>query len=84
MMSAVDGHSWALCAIEEDPVPKMVTALNKDLVPLTDSPVVVQQHNIPPNKFVLLSAKVRTLFIAHVFAYDGVLSLLLNMQCYVK
>ncbi|XP_076159281.1 nuclear pore complex protein Nup155 isoform X1 [Alosa pseudoharengus] len=57
MMSAVDGHSWALCAIEEEPVPKMVTMLNKDLVSLTDSPVVVQQHNIPPNKFVLLSAK---------------------------
>ncbi|XP_031414368.1 nuclear pore complex protein Nup155 [Clupea harengus] len=57
MMSAVDGHSWALCAIEEEPAPKMVTALNKDLVPLTASPVVVQQHNIPPSKFVLLSAK---------------------------
>ena len=61
MMSAVDGHSWALCAIEEEPAPKMVTALNKDLVPLTASPVVVQQHNIPPSKFVLLSAKVQTL-----------------------
>ncbi|KAL2087750.1 hypothetical protein ACEWY4_016578 [Coilia grayii] len=57
MMSAVDGHSWALCALEEEPVPRMVTSLNKDLVPITDSPVVVQQHNIPPSKFVLLSAK---------------------------
>uniref|UniRef100_A0A673ZGX3 Nuclear pore complex protein Nup155 n=1 Tax=Salmo trutta TaxID=8032 RepID=A0A673ZGX3_SALTR len=45
MMSNVDGHSWALCAIEEEKVP------------LTDTPVVVQQHNVPPQKFVLLSAK---------------------------
>lgn len=59
MTSNVDGHSWALCTIEEMKVPKIVTPLNKDLIPLTDSPVVVQQHNIPPQKFVLLSAQVK-------------------------
>ncbi|XP_066568276.1 nuclear pore complex protein Nup155 isoform X2 [Amia ocellicauda] len=57
MTSNVDGHSWALCIIEESKTPKIVTPLNKDQVPLTDSPVVVQQHNVPPRKFVLLSAK---------------------------
>ncbi|MCI4388036.1 hypothetical protein PGIGA_G00080920 [Pangasianodon gigas] len=57
MTSNVDGHSWALCAIEEMKVPKIVTPLNRDFIPLTDSPVVVQQHNIPPQKFVLLSAQ---------------------------
>ncbi|XP_046717690.1 nuclear pore complex protein Nup155 [Silurus meridionalis] len=57
MTSNVDGHSWALSAIEEMKVPKIVTPLNKDIIPLTDSPVVVQQHNIPPQKFVLLSAQ---------------------------
>lgn len=56
-MSNVDGHSWALCAIEEEKAPKISTPLNKDQVPLTDTPVVVQQHNVPPQKFVLLSAK---------------------------
>lgn len=58
----VDGHSWALCAIEEMRVPKIITPLNKDLIPLTDSPVVVQQHNVPPQKFILLSAQVNILF----------------------
>uniref|UniRef100_A0A4W5M4I7 Nuclear pore complex protein Nup155 n=1 Tax=Hucho hucho TaxID=62062 RepID=A0A4W5M4I7_9TELE len=57
MMSNVDGHSWALCAIEEEKASKISTPLNKDQVPLTDTPVVVQQHNVPPQKFVLLSAK---------------------------
>ncbi|XP_076842691.1 nuclear pore complex protein Nup155 isoform X2 [Brachyhypopomus gauderio] len=57
MTSNIDGHSWALSAIEEIKVPRIVTPLNKDFVPLTDSPVVVQQHNIPPQKFVLLSAQ---------------------------
>ncbi|CAB1352906.1 unnamed protein product, partial [Coregonus sp. 'balchen'] len=57
MMSNVDGHSWALCAIEEEKAPKISTPLNNDQVPLTASPVVVQQHNVPPQKFVLLSAK---------------------------
>uniref|UniRef100_A0A8C7S1Y5 Nuclear pore complex protein Nup155 n=1 Tax=Oncorhynchus mykiss TaxID=8022 RepID=A0A8C7S1Y5_ONCMY len=57
MMSNVDGHSWALCAIKEEKAPKISTPLNKDQVPLTDSPVVVQQHNVPPQKFILLSAK---------------------------
>ncbi|XP_030624241.1 nuclear pore complex protein Nup155 [Chanos chanos] len=53
----VDGHSWALCAIEDAKAPKILTPLNKELIPLTDSPVVVQQHNTPPQKFVLLSAQ---------------------------
>uniref|UniRef100_A0A7N6F9K5 Nucleoporin 155 n=1 Tax=Anabas testudineus TaxID=64144 RepID=A0A7N6F9K5_ANATE len=57
MMSNVDGHSWALCAINEERPTKIFTPLNKELIPITDSPVVVQQHNIPPQKFVLLSAK---------------------------
>ena len=61
-MSNVDGHSWALCAIKEEKAPKISTPLNKDQVPLTDSPVVVQQHNVPPQKFILLSAKVRSRF----------------------
>lgn len=62
MMSNVDGHSWALCAIKEEKTPKISTPLNKDQVPLTDTPVVVQQHNVPPQKFVLLSAKVQSRF----------------------
>ncbi|XP_048037305.1 nuclear pore complex protein Nup155 isoform X1 [Megalobrama amblycephala] len=53
----VDGHSWALCSIEETKSPRILTPLNKDLIPVTDSPLVVQQHNIPPQKFVLLSAQ---------------------------
>ncbi|XP_038589686.1 nuclear pore complex protein Nup155 [Micropterus salmoides] len=57
MMSNVDGHSWALCALNEERPTKISTPLNKDQIPITDSPVVVQQHNIPPQKFVLLSAK---------------------------
>ncbi|CAB1441661.1 unnamed protein product [Pleuronectes platessa] len=57
MMSNVDGHSWALCALNEEKPTKIFTPLNKDQIPITDSPVVVQQHNIPPQKFVLLSAK---------------------------
>uniref|UniRef100_A0A665VGQ6 Nuclear pore complex protein Nup155 n=1 Tax=Echeneis naucrates TaxID=173247 RepID=A0A665VGQ6_ECHNA len=57
MMSNVDGHSWALCAINEERPTKIFSPLNKEQIPITDSPVVVQQHNIPPQKFVLLSAK---------------------------
>uniref|UniRef100_A0A672HEV3 Nucleoporin 155 n=1 Tax=Salarias fasciatus TaxID=181472 RepID=A0A672HEV3_SALFA len=57
MMSNVDGHSWTLCAINEEKPAKIFTPLNKDQIPVTDSPVVVQQHIIPPQKFVLLSAK---------------------------
>ncbi|CAL8321736.1 unnamed protein product [Lota lota] len=57
MMSNVDGHSWALSAIDEERPSRVSTPLNRDLIPLTDSPVVVQQHNIPQQKFVLLSAK---------------------------
>ncbi|XP_061119630.1 nuclear pore complex protein Nup155 isoform X2 [Conger conger] len=57
MTMHIDGHSWCLCAIEDTKASKISTPLNKDLIPLTDSPVVVQQHNIPPQKFVLLSAK---------------------------
>lgn len=58
MMSNVDGHSWALCAVNDERPAKIFTPLNKELIPITDSPVVVQQHNIPLQKFVLLSAKV--------------------------
>ncbi|XP_036385365.1 nuclear pore complex protein Nup155 isoform X1 [Megalops cyprinoides] len=57
MTSSIDGHSWSLCAIEEVKASKILTPLNKDIIPITDSPVVVQQHNVPPKKFVLLSAK---------------------------
>ncbi|KAF3849089.1 hypothetical protein F7725_015586 [Dissostichus mawsoni] len=57
MMSNVDGHSWALCAINEERPSRISSPLNTALIPITDSPVVVQQHNIPPQKFVLLSAK---------------------------
>lgn len=57
MMSNVDGHSWALCAINEERHGKISTPLNKEQIPITDSPVVVQQHNVSPQKFVLLSAK---------------------------
>uniref|UniRef100_A0A672ZBR6 Nucleoporin 155 n=1 Tax=Sphaeramia orbicularis TaxID=375764 RepID=A0A672ZBR6_9TELE len=57
MMSNVDGHTWAVCAINEEKPSRITTPLNKDQIPITDSPVVVQQHNIPPQKFVLLSAK---------------------------
>ncbi|XP_009707676.1 PREDICTED: nuclear pore complex protein Nup155 isoform X2 [Cariama cristata] len=57
MTTRVDGHSWALSAIDEFKVQKIVTPLNKDIIPITDSPVVVQQHMLPPKKFVLLSAQ---------------------------
>ncbi|XP_074992245.1 nuclear pore complex protein Nup155-like isoform X1 [Calonectris borealis] len=57
MTASVDGHSWALSAINEFKVQKIVTPLNKDIIPITDSPVVVQQHMLPPKKFVLLSAQ---------------------------
>ncbi|XP_034956535.1 nuclear pore complex protein Nup155 [Zootoca vivipara] len=53
----VDGHSWALSAIDDHKAQKIVTPLNKDLIPITDYPVVVQQHMLPPKKFVLLSAQ---------------------------
>ncbi|XP_053153166.1 nuclear pore complex protein Nup155 [Hemicordylus capensis] len=55
--TSVDGHSWALSAIDEQKVQKIITPLNKDLIPITDYPVVVQQHMLPPKKFVLLSAQ---------------------------
>lgn len=58
MTTRVDGHSWALSAIDELKVDKIITPLNKDHIPITDSPVVVQQHMLPPKKFVLLSAQV--------------------------
>ncbi|XP_017679081.1 PREDICTED: nuclear pore complex protein Nup155 [Lepidothrix coronata] len=57
MTTRVDGHSWALSAIDDFKVQKIVTPLNKDIIPITDSPVVVQQHMLPPKKFVLLSAQ---------------------------
>lgn len=60
MISNVDGHSWALCAANEERPGKIFTPLNQELIPITDSPVVVQQHNVPPQKFILLSAKVET------------------------
>ncbi|XP_054843250.1 nuclear pore complex protein Nup155 [Eublepharis macularius] len=62
MTTRVDGHSWALSAIDEQKVQKIITPLNKDLVPITDSPVVVQQHLLPPKKFVLLSAQGSLMF----------------------
>lgn len=61
MMSNIDGHTWAISAINEERPARICTPLNKDLIPVTDSPVVVLQHNIPPQKFVLLSAKVESL-----------------------
>jgi len=54
----VDGHSWALCSVDENRSPRILSALNKDLIPVTESPLVVQQHSVPPQKFVLLSAQV--------------------------
>ncbi|KFO90279.1 Nuclear pore complex protein Nup155, partial [Buceros rhinoceros silvestris] len=57
MTTRIDGHSWALSATDEFKVQKIVTPLNKDIIPITDSPVVVQQHMLPPKKFVLLSAQ---------------------------
>ncbi|KAF1434426.1 hypothetical protein FQV22_0004963, partial [Spheniscus magellanicus] len=61
--TCVDGHSWALSAINEFKVQKIVTPLNEDIIPITDSPVVVQQHMLPPKKFVLLSAQVSITFL---------------------
>ncbi|TKC50337.1 hypothetical protein EI555_001998, partial [Monodon monoceros] len=62
MTTRVDGHSWALSAIDEFKVDKIITPLNKDHIPITDSPVVVQQHMLPPKKFVLLSAQGSLMF----------------------
>ncbi|XP_007447977.1 PREDICTED: nuclear pore complex protein Nup155 isoform X2 [Lipotes vexillifer] len=62
MTTRVDGHSWALSAIDEFKVDKIITPLNKDNIPITDSPVVVQQHMLPPKKFVLLSAQGSLMF----------------------
>ncbi|KAF6357331.1 nucleoporin 155 [Rhinolophus ferrumequinum] len=62
MTTRVDGHSWALSAIDELKVDKIITPLNKDRIPITDSPVVVQQHMLPPKKFVLLSAQGSLMF----------------------
>ncbi|KAM9329214.1 nuclear pore complex protein Nup155 [Gastrophryne carolinensis] len=53
----VDGHSWALSSIDDSQVEKILTPLNKDLIPVTDPPVMIRQHMVPPKKFVLLSAK---------------------------
>lgn len=77
MMSNVDGHSWALCALNEERPIKIVTPLNMEQIPITDSPVVVRQHNVPPQKFVLLSAKVKTTVMTHHIATSIVLSLVL-------
>lgn len=85
MMCNVDGHSWALCAINEERPTKIFTPLNKEQIPITDSPVVVQQHNIPPQKFVLLSAKVKTVVMTLRFVYSLVVSqnnvLLMHTKC---
>ncbi|XP_040833408.1 nuclear pore complex protein Nup155 isoform X2 [Ochotona curzoniae] len=62
MTTRVDGHSWALSAIDELKVDKIITPLNKDHIPITDSPIVVQQHMLPPKKFVLLSAQGSLMF----------------------
>uniref|UniRef100_A0A4X2JYW2 Nucleoporin 155 n=1 Tax=Vombatus ursinus TaxID=29139 RepID=A0A4X2JYW2_VOMUR len=62
MTTRVDGHSWALSAIDELKIDKIITPLNKDHIPITDSPVVVQQHMLPPKKFVLLSAQGSLMF----------------------
>lgn len=70
MMLNVDGHSWALCAVNDEMPAKIFTALNKELIPITDSPVVVQQHNIPPQKFVLLSAKVNIFISSFTPVFD--------------
>lgn len=70
MMSNVDGHSWALCAVNDERPAKIFTPLNKELIPVTDSPVVVQQHNIPPQKFVLLSAKVKIALSSFTSVYE--------------
>lgn len=69
MMSNVDGHSWALCALNEERPTKIYTLLNQEQIPITDSPVVVQQHNIPAQKFVLLSAKVKTAVKTHYVVF---------------
>ena len=63
MITRVDGNSWALSAIDEFKVQKIVTPLNKDVIPITDSPIVVQQHMLPPKRFVLLSAQVSASFL---------------------
>ncbi|XP_020651332.3 nuclear pore complex protein Nup155 [Pogona vitticeps] len=57
MKTSVDGHSWALSAVDEQKVQKILSPLNKDSIPITDYPVVVQQHMLPPKKFVVLSAQ---------------------------
>ena len=81
MMSNVDGHSWALCALNEERPAKISTLLNKEQIPITDSPVVVQQHNIPPQKFVLLSAKVKTAVMTHYVVYLVPNLLILHIKC---
>ncbi|ELW53479.1 Nuclear pore complex protein Nup155 [Tupaia chinensis] len=62
MTTRVDGHSWALSAVDELKVDKIITPLNKDRIPITDSPVVVQQHMLPPKRFILLSAQGSLMF----------------------
>ncbi|NXH16466.1 NU155 protein, partial [Bucco capensis] len=58
----VAGHSWALAAAKELRMEKIVTPLNKDMVPIPEAPMAVQQHMLPPRKFVLLSAQGSFLF----------------------
>ncbi|XP_049594009.1 nuclear pore complex protein Nup155 [Syngnathus scovelli] len=62
MMSNIDGRTWAISAINEEKPSRICTPLNKEMIPVTDLPVVVLQHNTPPQKFVLLSAKGSQIF----------------------
>ncbi|XP_057697653.1 nuclear pore complex protein Nup155-like isoform X3 [Corythoichthys intestinalis] len=57
MISHIDGHILAFSAISEKRPAKICTPLNKEVIPITDPPMVVLQHNIPSQKFVLLSTK---------------------------
>ncbi|XP_041042883.1 nuclear pore complex protein Nup155 isoform X1 [Carcharodon carcharias] len=57
MMASIDGHSWALSSIDQSPLQKIITPLNKERVPLTDPPVVIVQHLTPPKRFILLTAQ---------------------------
>ncbi|XP_051876297.1 nuclear pore complex protein Nup155 [Pristis pectinata] len=57
MTANIDGHSWALSSIDNSQPQKIVTPLNKDRIPLTDPPVVIHQHLVPPKRFILLTAQ---------------------------
>uniref|UniRef100_A0A8C5LJD4 Nuclear pore complex protein Nup155 n=2 Tax=Leptobrachium leishanense TaxID=445787 RepID=A0A8C5LJD4_9ANUR len=57
MTAPVDGHSWAVSLVDEMKPDKIVTPLNREIIPATDSPILFQQHMMPAKKFVLLSAQ---------------------------